>query len=477
MKLRAGSLDAASPRYAELLVKETRRTKDTEKPRAQLLAEWQDVGRGYGIDARSLDEQRQPFARLSPEERAVRKKQVFREAIAALSDQHAHWNEADLTKAVAERAAGRIAARDVRELVEDRLASPDLVHCGGLRTERQNRDERRYIDRIELRYSTPEIRALERKMLVSVERMIRGPQGESRKELVEAAIARRPMLQTKEGQEQAEAVRYLTSGPAVRVLSGIAGSGKTTALQACHEIWATEGREVLGCAFQKTVATRLKAALGGEVPCDTVHKTLSLLDRGELKLTARSVVLLDESAMLGTRLLARLIAHLERAPGARLVLVGDAKQLQPVTQGGAHKYLAEILGELRLTKVKRQDEVWARRRSSSSRGATPGRQSRPTSSMGDFTSPTPGRRPWPGSSSSGRPTGESKGPRMSPSSAGPTTRSGSSACEPRPSGSRPGWSTPSGGFSPTASSSMSATRSSSRRTRGRSGSTTPTSAR
>ena len=49
LALRKGSLDAADSRYAELVAKETRRTKDTEKPRDELFAKWQEEAREHGI--------------------------------------------------------------------------------------------------------------------------------------------------------------------------------------------------------------------------------------------------------------------------------------------------------------------------------------------------------------------------------------------------------------------------------------------
>jgi conjugative relaxase-like TrwC/TraI family protein len=359
LKLRVGSLDAASPRYAELVALETRRKKELEKPRAELIKEWQEVGREFGVDAETLGKSLSDYQSLTPQERDERKQAIFREGIEALSEGHAHWNKPDLIRALAERATGRITARDVRELAQNKLRSPELIELGELRIRNKSLGSRRYVERYEERYSTPEIKRCEQQMLRSVERIVRGPSTASRADFVEEAIERRPTLQKEENWEQAEAIRYLTSGPGVRVLSGIAGTGKTFTLAACVEVWRREGREVYGASFQKITATRLGEAIGDGISCDTVHSTLYRLDNGFLTLSPGSVVVLDESAMLGTTHLARLVRHVERAQG-RIVLVGDAKQLQPLTQGGAHKYLASVLGEKRLENVKRQDEVWAR---------------------------------------------------------------------------------------------------------------------
>ena len=58
--------------------------------------------------------------------------------------------------------------------------------------------------------------------------------------------------------------------------------------------------------------------------------------------------------MVGTKHMARLAEHISEAPGARLVLIGDSKQLQPILAGGPFKYLSEALGEARLGNIRRQ---------------------------------------------------------------------------------------------------------------------------
>src|SRR3954453_3256081 len=65
--------------------------------------------------------------------------------------------------------------------------------------------------------------------------------------------------------------------------------------------------------------------------------------------------------MVGTKDMATLIHHIHKAKDARLILLGDANQLQPIEAGGPLKFLADVLGEVRLTVIRRQSLPWARK--------------------------------------------------------------------------------------------------------------------
>ena len=69
-------------------------------------------------------------------------------------------------------------------------------------------------------------------------------------------------------------------------------------------------------------------------PLSTLARLTVQLDRGELRLGERSVVILDESGMTDDLDLARLLAHVGTS-GAKLVMVGDHRQLGAVGPGGA----------------------------------------------------------------------------------------------------------------------------------------------
>jgi ATP-dependent exoDNAse (exonuclease V) alpha subunit len=118
---------------------------------------------------------------------------------------------------------------------------------------------------------------------------------------------------------------------------------------------------VLGTA----VAARAALAFGEQagIPAMTVTRLLAALDKpvagGPAGLARGTVLIVDEAGMLGTRPLARLLAH-ARAADAKLVLVGDHHQLPELTAGGAFRALATSLHATELQQNRRQIERWER---------------------------------------------------------------------------------------------------------------------
>jgi hypothetical protein len=85
-----------------------------------------------------------------------------------------------------------------------------------------------------------------------------------------------------------------------------------------------------------------------------------LLDVQQYGLPRGSVLIVDEAGMVGTRTLALLAEHAEAA-GAKLVLVGDDKQLPEIDAGGAFRGLARRLEAIELLHNRRQRDPEDRR--------------------------------------------------------------------------------------------------------------------
>jgi conjugative relaxase-like TrwC/TraI family protein len=205
------------------------------------------------------------------------------------------------------------------------------------------------------RFSTPELLALERQLVDgAVDRADQGC-GVVRPELVRQVLDRH----TTAGEDQAAMLRDLAQGGAgVAVVVGRAGSGKTWALGLAREAFELAGYQVIGAA--PTGIATVGLADEGFAEARTVDRLLLDLQHRRIELDDRSVLVVDEAAMVATRKLAPLLSYAERA-GAKVVLVGDDRQFASIEAGGGFRALRLRLGASELTVNRRQVETWEQR--------------------------------------------------------------------------------------------------------------------
>jgi hypothetical protein len=160
------------------------------------------------------------------------------------------------------------------------------------------------------------------------------------------------------GADQQAMVRDLCrGGQGVAVVVGRAGTGKTFALGIARHAWQLDGYRLLAAA-PTGIATMSLQGEGFE-DVATRDRLLGDLDRGQEQLDPRTVLVVDEAGMLGSRKLARLLEHAQRAQ-AKVVLVGDDRQLAAIDAGGGFRALRLRLGASELTENRRQQQAWER---------------------------------------------------------------------------------------------------------------------
>ena len=147
-------------------------------------------------------------------------------------------------------------------------------------------------------------------------------------------------------------------GQGVAVVVGRAGTGKTFALGIARHAWQLDGYRLLASAPTGIVATMSLQGEGFE-DVATCDRLLGELDRGQEQLDARTVLVVDEAGMVGSRKLTRLLEHAQRAQ-AKVVLVGDDRQLTPIDAGGGFRALRLRLGASELVENRRQHQAWER---------------------------------------------------------------------------------------------------------------------
>jgi conjugative relaxase-like TrwC/TraI family protein len=217
----------------------------------------------------------------------------------------------------------------------------------------------------ERRWTTPELLQVEQRLLDAAVGRAAEQVGVCSPDGVRDALAAHPSI----GADQEAMVRDLTQGGAgVQLVVGRAGTGKTYALGVARHAWQLDGYRVLGAA-PTGIATVCLGSEGFE-HAHTVDRLLAELDqerdpRGRRRaadeplLNARTVLVVDEAGMVGSRKLARLLDHTHQA-GAKVVLVGDDRQLAAIEAGGGFRGLRLRLGASELTENRRQQQTWER---------------------------------------------------------------------------------------------------------------------
>lgn len=134
-----------------------------------------------------------------------------------------------------------------------------------------------------------------------------------------------------------------TSGRGVELVLGVAGAGKTTAIDVVRAGFETARYRVIGTSISGQ-ATRTLGAEAQIAESRTTAALLWRLDHGQLALDARSVIIADEAGLADDPSVLRLLAAAETA-GAKVIMVGDHRQLGAVGPGGSLEALVGRHGD------------------------------------------------------------------------------------------------------------------------------------
>jgi Ti-type conjugative transfer relaxase TraA len=207
------------------------------------------------------------------------------------------------------------------------------------------------------RFTTREMIETERRLHHAAELMAERERHEVLGAAREAALARAEQSGLALSGEQVDALAHVTDGRDLSIVVGHAGTGKSAMLGMAREAWKAAGYEVRGVALSGIAAENLERGSG------ISSRTIASMEHGwgqdRDRLTSRDVLVIDEAGMVGTRQLERVLSHAAEA-GAKVVLVGDVKQLQAIEAGAAFRSIYERHGGAEIGEVRRQREEWQR---------------------------------------------------------------------------------------------------------------------
>ncbi|OMP69230.1 Ti-type conjugative transfer relaxase TraA [Agrobacterium tumefaciens] len=178
--------------------------------------------------------------------------------------------------------------------------------------------------------------------------------------LSEAALNATFQRHQRLSEEQRAAIERIAGPARIAAVVGRAGAGKTTMMKAAREAWELDGYRVVGGALAG------KAAEGLEKEAGIVSRTLASWElrwgSGRDLPNHKTVFVMDEAGMVASKQMAGFVDAVVRA-GAKIVLVGDPEQLQPIEAGAAFRAIVDRIGYAELETIYRQREDWMRKAS------------------------------------------------------------------------------------------------------------------
>ena len=323
----------SSARAADVAALATRRAKAYDVDVNRLRAGWRAEAREAGLTPAKVNRLLDRTTVVAVDEDIVG---VHLSSPSGLTHHESTFDRSGVLRAVAEHARLGATVDEVVQVTDAYLRRAEVVGVAA-----------------EL-WSTAELIEIERRLVVDAASRRDSNTGVADEAALREALKARPTM----SDEQIGLVAGLTTrGNGVEVIVAAAGTGKTFSLDAARDAWQRSGFHVTGAALAARTAAELQAGSG--IESTTITRLVAGLERGEDQLTAKSVLVVDEAGMVGTRALASLMDR-ARASGAKIVLVGDPRQLPEIQAGGVLAGLAARQPSLTLNENRRQAQAWER---------------------------------------------------------------------------------------------------------------------
>jgi conjugative relaxase-like TrwC/TraI family protein len=319
---------------------ENRRAKDLST-RGDLQRVWVRTGERHGFGA---DQALRLLAASTPAAPALGLEDRIE---ARLTEREATF-EPGLLRAVAlEQSPGELAPEQALAVAREMVGERRILSLeGGRMTTLAVRAQEQAIERRAIQLAQPADRQV----------------GDVAREIAGAEVAER--IAAPLSREQELALTALTGPERIAVLIGPAGTGKGVVIDAAARAEQMVGREVFGVAVSGSTAQRLgrdSPALAGQTL--TLDALVVRANAGRLEVGLDTTVILDEAGMVDHKRMDALTELIERS-GAKLIAVGDGKQLSSIGPGGMFDRIADRapmaeLQDIHRTSDPEERKAWA----------------------------------------------------------------------------------------------------------------------
>lgn len=292
------------------------------------------------------------FKRIDADERNNRGRELFIDAAIKLAmTTKAVLHEPEIYQAVFEAAQGLVSLKEAEEIAEQAIGKMIAL-------ERDVERSGKYVK--EYAWTTDAMRAMEIENRDLLAKIALGNRA------LDPALAAKVLAEHLAARSEPDkpfvlnagqlAVVELASKHRLVVITGDAGTGKSTAANAIRAQHEASGYRVIGVAPIGKAVGELRKSSDIE-DTFTVDSLLIQIKNGKLTLGKNDLILVDEAGLMGTRQANELYKAIAAA-GSKLALVGDDKQTQPYNAGNAFPAAAKVVEhQARLTEIQRQNRA------------------------------------------------------------------------------------------------------------------------
>jgi len=406
----------SSPKIKSLLATATQGSKK-DVPLAELIPHWREAARSFGFTEEKakalLGQSFRKEQSLDKKTESKVKEKSLRDSITKLAKSEAYFPERSIVQHAAVQAQARgVSAREVVDSVKHGVQRFEN------RVDHEKSDYWQYSTKENVAWEKELIRrAMDGKN--STKHLVTEESVAAAGRKIERDLSKKLGVKVTLSDDQKKALRFITLEPGdLKPVQGYAGTGKTAMLEAAHIAWKDHGYRVLGTALggkaargletatgirsftvqsllnsvnpklAKSLTAKERAMLFGSAVWQTVKdnwyaekrasywqahpfkaaaKTLAhnavAIAQGKPKkfeppkLDSKTILVIDEGAMLGTRAMLQLKKECDKA-GAKIVTTFDRLQLSPIEAGGPAWSLAKRIGYESLTTIIRQEKGW-----------------------------------------------------------------------------------------------------------------------
>ncbi|WP_299752378.1 MobF family relaxase [uncultured Tateyamaria sp.] len=321
-------------------------TRSAKEPvqRSELRAAWAAEVKSLDIDLQQTLREASSHQQPSFEAREKASTSAIDFAIAHHSEREAVYSEKDLLMTAMKFAPGvteKAAAAELKEWVKDRIIYPVDLKQGRFYTDVEN-----------IRLET-ENKDLMRTGMKSEVLDLRNTIERATRRRSDAVISRKLDRTTLTDGQKDAAGMVLSATSHVAGVQGYAGTGKTYMLETALRMAQARGHEIEGLAPSHKAVTALNDALPVAA---TIESALVRHESGaNFGDKSKTILAVDEASMLSSDSMNRVLKMASEQGFAKVVLIGDVKQLEAVGAGSAFRALQDAgMPTALMTDIQRQ---------------------------------------------------------------------------------------------------------------------------